>query len=78
MFYTNNSNELNKYTNMNSLLFIISLLVGSFTFSTLLYIYFAYTSQPDPEEELIFQSFKNESLSASHLSVESSMEEKVA
>ena len=63
---------------MSSLLFIICLLVGSFTFSTLLYIYFAYTSQPDPEEEFIFQSFKNDTLSTSHLSLESNIEEKVA
>ena len=63
---------------MSSLLFIISLLVGSFTFSTQLYIYFAYTSQPDPEEEFIFQSIKNDSLNTKQVAIDGSFEEQVA
>ena len=63
---------------MSSLLFIISLLVGSFTFSTQLYIYFAYTSQPDPEEEFIFKSFKNDSLNTNQVALDGNFEEQVA
>ncbi|MDW7694403.1 hypothetical protein R9C00_06610 [Flammeovirgaceae bacterium SG7u.111] len=39
---------------MDTLLIIICIMAGSFAFSTLLYLYFAYTSKPNPEEEVEF------------------------
>ncbi|WP_157637913.1 hypothetical protein [Flexithrix dorotheae] len=66
---------------MSSLLFIVCLLVGAFTFSTLLYIYFAYTAQPHPDEEILFQSIKNKNLSleSGSVNIDSvSIEERVA
>ena len=63
---------------MSSLLFIICLLVGSFTFSTLLYIYFAYNAKPDPEEAFMYHSFSNDSKEALHVSIDKTLEEKVA
>ncbi len=63
---------------MSSLLFIICLLVGSFTFSTLLYIYFAYNSKPDPEEAFMYHSYSNGANETLHISLDNTSEEKVA